>query len=522
MLWLDYALHLSPFGLGGVGQPTVGLRTCDSRHGYSFCKSDHQPRMPPQLAAVLCAGFILWLFRRDSRIAGPMSWGLWVPLIWITIIASRPVGYWFVSGADADAAAGGDGGTGFVDRNTYLFLIICGLIVLARRRIDWGALLAQSRILWIFYAFLLLSVVWSEFPFIAFKRWFKEFGNLVMIWIILTEPAPVAAIRAVFIRCAFVLIPVSVLFIKYYPEFGRYTHRWTYETIYCGVTTNKNSLGVLAMIAGLFSLWQIVETYKNSGVEAKLGRLLHKAWPELLVFLMCLWLLNLAGSATAFSCFILCAIIYLASYRAWFCKNLKNLGLCVFLISSFLLTFSVSPGFRTVVADVLGRDATLTGRTVIWEEVLKLNTNPLIGSGFASTWLTPRGYKLAQELKIPHAHNGYLETYLNSGWIGVCLLFAVLLIAGRKASELLSGNPKVGRLFIAFFLGGIIYNYTEVAYLSMNIIGFGLWLIAAYAVSPEENEAFTAEADAVSGSFQGDFSDDLGDLSKEPARGNWS
>ena len=38
-----------------------------------------------------------------------------------------------------------------------------------------------------------------------------------------------------------VLIPVSVLFIKYYPDLGRYYGRWDYHTFYCGVTTNKQT-----------------------------------------------------------------------------------------------------------------------------------------------------------------------------------------------------------------------------------------------------------------------------------------
>ena len=42
-----------------------------------------------------------------------------------------------------------------------------------------------------------------------------------MILVILSEEDPANAIRTVFVRCAYVLIPLSILFIKYYPEVRR-------------------------------------------------------------------------------------------------------------------------------------------------------------------------------------------------------------------------------------------------------------------------------------------------------------
>lgn len=438
--------------------------------------------MPPPLAAILCVGFIIWLFRRESRIAGPMSPGLWVPLIWVSIIASRPVGYWFTDGTTtaAIAAAFDSGGGGsFIDRNTYLFLILLGLIVIARRQIDWGTLLRQSRVLWIFYAYLLLSTVWSDYPFVAFKRWFKDMGNVLMILIILTEKNPVEAMRDVFVRCTYVLALVSVLFIKYYPDLGRYLHRWTWETFYCGVTTNKNSLGLVAMVGALFMLWKLVDHQKCLSASG-----LRKMLPEVVVIAICVWLLSIAHSATALGCFIIGTVVFFCSRLRWVRANLANFGLCGLGVALLMLAFTVFPGFRTAVAGIMGRDVTLTGRTEIWAAVLKLETNPVIGSGFASAWLTRKGVELIDELGgLSHAHNGYLETYLHSGWIGIFLLLAVLITAGRNAATQLQADTILGHLFIALFVGGLLYNYTEVAFNRNNILGFVLWLIAVQGFS---------------------------------------
>jgi exopolysaccharide production protein ExoQ len=429
--------------------------------------------MPSRVAALLVVGFILWLFRRQSKRTTPMSPGLWVAFIWLAIISSRPVGYWF---ADAGVAASADPmGGSFIDRNTYLILIVLGVIVLARRRINWGPLLAPGKCLWIFYAYLLISVVWSEFPFIAFKRWFKDFGNVVMILIILTEEDPVEATRAIFVRCAYALISISVLFIKWFPDLGRYYHKWTWETIYCGITTNKNSLGDIAMMSGLLLLWNIVDF---EGYPKKGGRF-KDVWPDLFVLGMCCWLLHKAQSATSLTCFILGIFIFFFSRLSWARNNLPRLGLFGLGVLLVMLAFTVVPEFRGAIAGVLGRDVTLTGRTDVWEAALNLGTNPLLGSGFQSTWLTEKGAAMAEELHVPHAHNGYLETYLHTGAIGVLLLLTVLYCAGRTAARNLVDGTISGNLFMAVFLSGVLYNYTEVAFNSGNIIGFALWLMAA-------------------------------------------
>jgi O-antigen ligase len=145
-----------------------------------------------------------------------------------------------------------------------------------------------------------------------------------------------------------------------------------------------------------------------------------------------------------------------------------------------MVAFTAIPSFRGAIAGIVGRDVTLTGRTLIWEQALGMGTNPVLGTGFASTWLTEKGMALADSMGgLSHAHNGYLETYLHSGWIGVLLLLAVLYMAGRNASRQLSASTVAGHLFIALFLSGLLYNYTEVAFNDNNIVGFALWLMAA-------------------------------------------
>ena len=440
--------------------------------------------MPPRLAACIFVAFILWALRRYSKKVAPLTPALWVPLIWVLINASRPLAYWFVNGTAAAEALDPSEGS-FVDRNAYLCLIVIGVIILFRRRIDWHRVFVESRWLWILYAYFLISVLWSPDIFISFKRWVKDAGDLVMILIILTEEDPVEAIRGIFIRSAYILIPLSFLFIKYYPDIGRYYNHWTWIVAYCGVTLGKNELGLLAMLSGLFLLWRVTDTYRFRGV----GAYLRNLWPDLLVLMMCLRILQIAQSATSLSCFILGTAVFFAMRLRSIKANLGRLEWVLGGVVLVMFVFTVNAHFRELVTGILGRSETLTERTEIWEKALNLGTNPLIGSGFSSVWLSPKGAALVFEWGgLAHSHNGYIETYLNSGWIGVCLLLAVLVSAGRNATSQLSRGSKVGYLFMALFLAGLFYNYSEVAFNRSNVMGMLLWLMAVPLWLPTDSE----------------------------------
>ncbi len=101
-----------------------------------------------------------------------------------------------------------------VDKALFLFLITAGLSVLRRRGADWSSLVRNNKWLVIYFLYLGISVLWSDYPFVSFKRWIKDFGNVVMVLIILSEENPAESVRAFLSRWAYLLIPSSALVIK--------------------------------------------------------------------------------------------------------------------------------------------------------------------------------------------------------------------------------------------------------------------------------------------------------------------
>src|SRR4029078_7734667 len=77
--------------------------------------------------------------------------------------------------------------------------------------------------------------------------------------IVMSEEAPLAAFERILRRCAYALLPLSIVFIQYFPHIGRAYGRWDGLEMWTGVTTQKNNLGALcaiSMVALVMGLWR--------------------------------------------------------------------------------------------------------------------------------------------------------------------------------------------------------------------------------------------------------------------------
>ncbi len=121
-----------------------------------------------------------------------------------------------------------------------------------------GAPCAATYALVALLAYMCVSTLWSDITLIALKRWGREWVVIVMAMVIMSEANPRQALAALLRRCAYVLIPFSLVLIKYYPEFGRRYARWSGVEMWTGVTGQKNELGRLCMISIFFLFCALV------------------------------------------------------------------------------------------------------------------------------------------------------------------------------------------------------------------------------------------------------------------------
>ena len=80
--------------------------------------------------AILFGSLILmiWLIRRDTARRDGLSAALWIPTLWVGILASRPVSAWLGSGGSVDTLEGSP-----LDRLFFFGMIFAALIVMSRR-----------------------------------------------------------------------------------------------------------------------------------------------------------------------------------------------------------------------------------------------------------------------------------------------------------------------------------------------------------------------------------------------------
>ena len=121
----------------------------------------------------------------------------------------------------------------------------------------------------------------------------------------------------------------------------------------------------------------------------------------------------------------------------------------------------VGIGLSERILSLLGRDMTFTGRTDVWREILALNTNPLIGTGFCSFWSNSY-YQNQLPAWIAHsAHNGYMEIYIDGGWIGVTVLAVMLVATWVRISRHLKTGERYAVMRLAAFLAIVIGSFAE-------------------------------------------------------------
>jgi len=438
--------------------------------------------MSPQIASIVCVVGILGLFVLDRDSESRTSTALWLPVVWLWIIGSREVSQWLA----VFGIGSGGGATGSLEHlegspvDAWLFttLLVLGVVALARRGPAVMRLLRANAPILLFFLYCGLSVLWSDYPDIAFKRWFKAMGDIVMVLIVLTEPDRLAAVKRLLSRVSFLLIPLSVLLIKYFPEVGKAFKHYGVAN-YFGVTTNKGLLGATCLIFGLGSLWRFLSAYVARGIAHRTRHLVVHG--TLLV--MVLWLFSMARSMTSLACFLLgSSLIVATSFRA---VVRRPSVVHFFVTAAVLIPFSVLilgvGGGETL--EAIGKDPTLTGRTNIWHLVLSLTGNPLLGTGFESFWLGPRLEKIysAYWWHPNEAHNGYIEVYLNLGWIGLALLATLIVTGYRKVLRGLRLDLDMGRLMFAYFVVALVYSFTEAGFrmLSLTMDFFLMAMMAA-------------------------------------------
>ena len=132
----------------------------------------------------------------------------------------------------------------------------------------------------------------------------------------------------------------------------------------------------------------------------------------------------------------------------------------------------------------MGKDPSLTGRTDIWNAVLRAaEARPWLGYGFAAFWTidsAPAKWIRNQlEWVVPTAHNGWLDLLIQLGGVGV-ILFALVLLTATPAALFRSRRLQEANWSAMMLSVYILQIFSESFILAHNSLP---WVLAVAAIA---------------------------------------
>lgn len=409
------------------------------------------------LALIICTIFVLLMLRFDHKQSPEVSSALWIPTVWMLLIASKPLGIWFQSvGATNEEGSS-------LDQAVLIALFCLGMMILVARRFNWLNVIKENIWLILLIVFMLASCIWSDIPLLSFKRWIREVIAVIMAFIVATEPSPKKALESLLRRLIYILIPFSYILIQYFGEYGRaYIHN-SGDLMWIGVTLHKNQLGQLCIIAVLFLIWTIIRKFQGRIIATSRHQVYFEAFLLILTF-WCMGGPNHSFSYSATSAVTLTVELSVLLVLYWK-KNSSSIitqKAWIVLIVFIFIYGTVTPVIGKLsiidISSAIGRQENLTGRTSVWAQVVPVAmSKPILGHGYGGFWTTQN----REVFDISGSHNGYLDVILELGFAGLFLYLMFFLSSMRKALNAMVQDFDWGVLMVCSLIMAVIQNITE-------------------------------------------------------------
>ncbi len=434
--------------------------------------------MPPVIALTCCVLFVAYLLIIERKTNREASFALWIPTLWILISGSRPVARWFESSIitlDHDPSVVYFDELGSpIDRIVLSSLIILALIIVFKRRINLPFIFKSNIWLIILYSFIGLSIIWADHPYASFKRWIRLLGVIPIALVVLSERNPLRALESILRRSAYILIPFSILLIKYYPHLGVTFGRWSGLRMWVGVALQKNGLGILCCIAIFFFIWKFIKGWKNNRKIFNQDFIHTDLIVSLIAGYLALGHIQSYSATAIMSLFVGCIFLITLIRKTKGAKSLATVFFIIVCIGLVYLPFDKL--IMPTATSLLGRNESLTGRTDIWRMVIDIAAqNPWLGVGYGSFWGLEQ--EVTKAFGVKEGHNGFLDVYLDVGIIGIIALLLFLIDFFRKVRKMLDQSFYWGVFGTCFLLMLLVSNYTEGSFLKTSSYMWNLSIV---------------------------------------------
>ncbi len=324
--------------------------------------------------------------------------------------------------------------------------------------------IAQGKVIWILVFLVPLSIFWSTSPDFTLRRSFAFLETCAFGLYLASRYNFKEQLRL--IACAIAIATIISLFYTFaFPVYG--IEDGIHQGAWRGPFIQKNIFARLLTL-GCLSYTQIKsDLYIHNflifgGFILSFGLIILTSSTTALVVLVLLFLINL-----------ICKSLYLKDILA------IPLVLTLFLIAS--TTVAIVSHNLVKILTFLGKDSTLSGRIPLWTWLIEqVKLRPLLGYGYMGFWNDPEAKSILAKYSNssyvpPHSHNGYLDTVISFGLIGMVLFIITYVMLFRRAYILMRWDRTHERLWPILFLSFLLlYNFTEPTFIEHNSI---FWII---------------------------------------------
>ena len=317
-----------------------------------------------------------------------------------------------------------------------------------------------------------ISCFWSQDPSLSLRSGIYLTLNTLFAFYLVRRFSPDDLMRHLMllgIVVAVVSLTMAVALPKY--AFGPANSSLALQ----GVFGAKNILGHVAVL-----LLTPVFFVRNMAMTPKVGYCL-------LMFALIIPALSLQAWVAALFCFAFagCSMLYRRLRKRDF------LWIVYVIVIPLVVSLALLAGYWNDVLGYLGKDPTLSGRTMIWSAVLQsVAKKPLLGWGYDAVW---RGFVgesasiiLFAHFTIAQAQNGVLEVLLGLGSVGLAFVLATIVEGLRNASICTrSGSSHAGFWYLLILCITLFYSLGEAVFNIQNNLQWILYMVACSGLALE-------------------------------------
>jgi O-antigen ligase len=205
--------------------------------------------------------------------------------------------------------------------------------------------------------------------------------------------------------------------------------------------------------------------------------------------LFCAMIVVLSQSVTSMLLLVFIALFTSAFGILKYFRNRDALFIAVALAALSIPILLLISANQVELTEWLGKDATFSGRTFIWQSILLfIAKKPWLGYGYMAFFSSKNAgageFSTVVGFSVNHAHNGFLMVWLDLGLVGLAIVTMILIRALSNLRRIWTrGFARMGEWYALIIVLVLLSNIDERGLASANDLTWLLFVVACAGLS---------------------------------------